>query len=61
MQMVDNRISAQKETGLTQFSLLLANNPNKRNKRLIALVQAFIEFKKRNDDELVEWNLNRAQ
>jgi hypothetical protein len=45
---------------MENFNSWLAKNKRK-NSKLINLVLAFITVEKRNDSELVEWHLNKAQ
>jgi hypothetical protein len=45
---------------MEKFSSWLAKNRRK-NSKLINLVLAFISMEKRNENELVEWHLYKAQ
>jgi hypothetical protein len=45
---------------IEKFMLWLTNN-KRRNARLHTLVLAFLKMEKRNEDELVEWGLVKAQ
>jgi hypothetical protein len=45
---------------MEKFSSWLAKNKRK-NSKIINLVLAFISLQKRNDKELVEWHMYKAQ
>jgi hypothetical protein len=53
-------VSSMEGKEMEKFSQRLAMNKRK-NAKLQALVLAFLRMEKRNEHELVEWNLGKAQ